>query len=84
MKKINKIVLLPFNMKIYERLWYMEIIDNKIFNREGKYYKDSRIYITDKDYGELVLYINSEKKEKFEPREVKKYRKTLTIIRKIF
>lgn len=56
MEKLKQITLLPFNMAIYKRLWDNKLIDNTIFDRNGKYIKNNKIYISDKAYGELIMY----------------------------
>lgn len=87
MKKLKQITLLPFNMAIYKRLWDNKLIDDTIFDRNGKYIKNNKVYISDKAYGELIIFFDLDKKEMIKlnyPLELKIIRNTISDIKSVF
>ena len=85
MKKVKQITLLPFNMAIYKRLWDNKLIDNNVFDRNGKYIKNNDIYISDKNHSELVMYFKSSEYYGINcPLELQLIRKNISDIKDIF
>lgn len=73
--------LLPFNMKIYKKLWDQNLINHSVFDRNGKY-KNGKICITDKYCDELILEVDDEKYAL--PLEVKMVQNTIPDIKSAF